>query len=127
MQQLATSGASPSVVADQRGRPTFTRELARATKHLLEARAAYGTYNVTNSGPVLSWAELAREVFRISGRDPDDVAAVTTEEYAAGQAVAPRPKNSALDLAKLESTGYRSEDAVTALRRYCSSSLSQRP
>jgi dTDP-4-dehydrorhamnose 3,5-epimerase len=126
MQRLAEQGVSPSVVGDQIGRPTFTTELARATRHLLDVRAPYGTYNVSNGGAALSWADLAREVFRLSGRDPGDVTTVTTEEYDAGRTSAPRPRNSALDLSKLIATGFEPEDALVALRRYCSSS-SQRP
>jgi dTDP-4-dehydrorhamnose 3,5-epimerase len=33
--------------------------------------------------------------------------------------MAPRPRNSTLDLAKLKATGFRPEEALTALRRYC--------
>ena len=40
MQRLAADGVSPSVVDDQVGRLTFTGELARATRHLLDARRA---------------------------------------------------------------------------------------
>ena len=73
MQRLADNGVSPSVVADQVGRLTFTTELSRATRHLLDAGAAYGTYNLSNGGPVMSWAEIARAVFRLAGRDDADV------------------------------------------------------
>jgi dTDP-4-dehydrorhamnose 3,5-epimerase len=123
MQTLAGNGVSPSVVSDQRGRLTFTTELARATRHLVESGAAFGTYNVTNGGPVMSWQEIAAEVFELSGRSRDDVAATDTESYfaeqtAAGKAVAPRPLSSALDLGKLEATGFEPEDALEALRRY---------
>ena len=62
MLSLAARGINPSVVDDQRGRLTFTSELARAIRHLVETRAPYGTYNVTGSGPVTSWADVARQV-----------------------------------------------------------------
>lgn len=119
MQSLAERGISPSVVDDQVGRLTFTGELARATRHLVESGAAYGTYNVTNEGPATSWADLAREVFRLAGRDPGDVTPVSTEEYAAGKSLAPRPARSVLSLDKLARTGFVPEDALTALVRYC--------
>ncbi len=38
MQRLAGNGVSPSVVSDQVGRLTFTDELVRATRHLLDVR-----------------------------------------------------------------------------------------
>ncbi|WP_296604009.1 bifunctional dTDP-4-dehydrorhamnose 3,5-epimerase family protein/NAD(P)-dependent oxidoreductase [Nocardioides sp.] len=121
MQSLAERGISPSVVDDQVGRLTFTGELSRATRHLVESGAAYGTYNVTNDGPPTSWADLAREVFALTGRDPGDVTPVSTEEYAAGKALAPRPARSVLSLDKLARTGFVSEDARAALVRYCQS------
>ena len=92
MQKLAADGVSPTVVHDQVGRLTFTPELSRATRHLVDAGAPYGVYNVQGSGPVTSWADLAKEVFRLSGRDGDDVTPVTTEEYVDGRAgISPRP------------------------------------
>jgi dTDP-4-dehydrorhamnose 3,5-epimerase len=43
---------------------------------------------------------------------------VSTEQYAAGRPLAPRPRNSVLDLAKLQATGFEPEDAMRALTRY---------
>ena len=45
----------------------------RATRHLLDSAAPYGTYNVSNGGPVMSWADVARAVFALRGRDGSDV------------------------------------------------------
>ncbi|WP_232676583.1 bifunctional dTDP-4-dehydrorhamnose 3,5-epimerase family protein/NAD(P)-dependent oxidoreductase [Nocardioides sp. R-C-SC26] len=118
MARLATDGVSPSVVDDQVGRLTFTDELVRATRHLLDASAPFGTYHVSNGGPATSWAQIAAEVFRLRGRQADDVTAVTTADYFAGKTMAPRPSHSAFDLAKLRATGFDPEDAFTALRRY---------
>lgn len=118
MRRLAAEGASPSVVDDQVGRLTFTSELARATRHLLEGRAPYGTYNVTNSGPPCSWADVARTVFALCGRSAADVASVSTDEYAAGRALAPRPGFSVLATDKLAATGFVSAEADAELRRY---------
>ncbi|SDE19444.1 sugar nucleotide-binding protein [Nocardioides lianchengensis] len=121
MQTLAGNGVSPSVVDDQLGRLTFTTELTRATKHLLDVGAAFGTYNLSNGGKVTSWHEIAAEVYRLSGRSSDDVSPTSTAEYTAGKDMAPRPTNSVLDLAKIEATGFVPEDAFTALARYCTS------
>lgn len=118
MQALAARGVSPRVVDDQVGRLTFTTELARATRHLLESGAPYGTYNVTSAGPAMSWAEVAREVFRLSGRDPADVTRVSTEAFRAGGRTAPRPACSVLALDKLRATGFEPGDAVALLRGY---------
>jgi dTDP-4-dehydrorhamnose 3,5-epimerase len=123
MRGLAEKGVSPSVVDDQVGRLTFTEELSRATRHLVDAGAAYGTYNVTNGGENLSWAGWARAVFELSGRTAADVTATTTQEYAEGvlaqgKPFAPRPLGSRMSLAKLEATGFVPVDAREALARY---------
>jgi dTDP-4-dehydrorhamnose 3,5-epimerase len=111
MHRLAASGASPAVVDDQLGRPTFTADLAQAALHLLAVRAAPGIYHASNSGPVVSWHALAGQVFELSGRDPADVRPVTTAEYLADHpGAAPRPRHSALDTAKLQATGFSPPD-----------------
>jgi dTDP-4-dehydrorhamnose 3,5-epimerase/reductase len=118
MARLARDGVSPAVVDDQVGRLTFTDELARATRHLLEQRAAYGVFHVSNGGDPTSWADVAARVFELCGRDAADVRRVSTEEYFAGKALAPRPLRSEFDLGKLRATGFEPEDAADALERY---------
>ena len=49
----------------QYGRLTFTRDMAEAIFHLLDSGAPFGTYNLTGSDAVRSWADIAREVFSI--------------------------------------------------------------
>lgn len=123
MATLAANGVSPSVVDDQIGRLTFTSELSRAARHLLDVGAEHGIYNVTNGGENLSWAGWAKAVFARCGRHVDDVSATDTASYAAGvlaqgKPFAPRPLGSRMSLAKLEATGFVSQDAHTALDRY---------
>ena len=114
---LAANGVSPSVVSDQVGRLTFADELSRVTRHLIDSGAAFGTYNVSNGGAAMSWAEIAREVFTRCGRSGDDVSETTTAEYAAGVLdkggpFAPRPLRSAMSLDKIRATGFEPEDAL---------------
>jgi dTDP-4-dehydrorhamnose 3,5-epimerase len=118
MQSLAAKGVSPSVVDDQVGRLTFTSELSRATAHLVSSEARFGTYNVTNAGPATSWADLARAIFELSGRSPDDVAGVSTADYSAGKDLAPRPARSSLALDKIRATGFEPANALVQLERY---------
>lgn len=123
MQALAEKGVSPSVVDDQVGRLTFTDELVRATRHLLDSQAPYGTYNVSNGGPAMSWREVAQAVFERSGRSAEDVSGTTTAAYAEGvlaqgNPFAPRPLSSAMSLEKIRATGFEPEDAMAALDRY---------
>ncbi|MET4061159.1 dTDP-4-dehydrorhamnose reductase [Arthrobacter sp. UYP6] len=119
MASLAARGIAPSVVDDQIGRLTFAEDLAAGIRHLLETGAPYGTYNLTNTGPAVSWAEIAREVFRLCGAAPESVTGVSTAEYFAGKdGVAPRPLLSTLDLGKLEGTGFVPAEAVKRLESY---------
>jgi len=119
MLDLARRGINPAVVSDQIGRPTFTAELVRALDHLLATRAAYGTYNVSNGGPPVSWAEFTREIYRRAGL-PNTVADTTTAAYHAGAngVVAPRPLGSTLVLDKLEATGFAPQDWRESLGNY---------
>ena len=81
----------------------------------------------TGSGPAMTWADVARRVFELSGRDPDDVTPVSSEEYAAGQDLAPRPRSSTMSLAKLEATGFTPRPAWEALADYLAQDLDQPP
>jgi dTDP-4-dehydrorhamnose 3,5-epimerase/reductase len=121
MAGLAVSGGSPRVVGDQVGRLTFAGELARATRHLLGTGTPYGTYHVSNAGPPMSWAQVAREVFTLLGRDPGEVREITTAQYAEGRLVAARPASSLLSMRRIEATGFEPSDARAALRRYVTS------
>lgn len=117
MKSLAEKGVKPAVVDDQFGRLTFTTTLADAIKHLLDTHAPYGTYNVTSDGPIQSWHQIAQRVFELTGHAASDVSGQSTDDYAAGKVVSPRPKNSALKLAKIKAAGFAppaSEDALAA-------------
>ncbi len=129
MQKLAGDGVSPTVVDDQVGRLTFTPDLSRATKHLVDHGAPYGIYNVQGSGRVTSWCELAREVFRLSGRAAEDVTPVTTAEYVDGrEGISPRPANGTLDLSKIEAVGFTPGDHLEQLAAYVAGrQAAQRP
>jgi dTDP-4-dehydrorhamnose 3,5-epimerase len=115
---LGARGISPNVVDDQLGRLTFTDELTRAIDHLLSTKSTFGVYNVTNSGPVKSWAEITEEIFADAGFDLS-VGHISTEEYFAGKEnIAPRPVNSDLNLDKIHATGFVSQDWQKELKRY---------
>lgn len=120
MWSLAQSGTDPSVVEDQRGRLTFTDDLARAVRHLLQTRPEYGVYNVTSAGEATTWKQIATRVFAECGHDPGRVTGVTTEEYFSGttEPSAARPRNSVLDLTKIEATGFVPGDQRLRLREY---------
>lgn len=120
MVELAGRGVNPRVVDDQVGRLTFTDELARGIRHLITSDAPYGTYNITCSGEPRSWADIARRVFFLTGNDPARVTPVSTEDYFANatSVVAPRPRNSVLDLGKITAAGFAPADGDALLERY---------
>ncbi|GAB2824473.1 hypothetical protein GCM10027022_13690 [Alpinimonas psychrophila] len=121
MASLADRGIAPSVVNDQIGRLTFTDDLARGIKHLLTSGAAFGTYNLTNAGEPASWADIAAQVFELTGHDPASVTGVSTAEYYAGKdGIAPRPAYSVLDTSRIEATGFAASPWQEKLAGYVS-------
>jgi len=123
MADLAARGVDPRVVDDQFGRLTFTSDLARGILHLIDSRAQYGTYNLTGSGEARSWAQIAKDVFALTGHDPERVSGVSTDEYYSRVEVpvARRPRNSVLDLSKIEATGFSPSDMSESLRHHLGS------
>lgn len=102
-----------TVVADQVGSPTFTRDLAQAIRDLVRMDAR-GTLHVTNEGSC-SWFEFAREILRQAGRDSVRVSPIATVE--AGRP-AKRPAYSVLSPASLHACGLRMRHWRDALGVY---------
>lgn len=109
-----------TVVDDQEGRLTFADQMAAAILHLLDSGAPYGTYDMTGSGAVRTWADIARATFDAANGNGGAVTPVPTAEYYAGATgpVAPRPAHSALDLSKIEATGFHPRDWEEELVEY---------
>ncbi|NYF97376.1 sugar nucleotide-binding protein [Janibacter cremeus] len=120
MARLADEGGAPAVVDDQHGRLALAPQIAEATMHLVGGSAPFGTYNVSQSGESLTWADIAREVFALRGRAREDVSGISTHEYGAP---APRPRHSTLSLERLRGTGFEPLDQLEALREYVASRL----
>ncbi len=114
--------AQVTVVDDQLGRLAFTDQMAAAIFHLLDAGAPYGTYDMTGAGAVRSWADIARVCFEAANDNGRKVVPVSTVEYYASTQgpIAPRPRHSALDLAKLEAAGFKPRDWEEELADYLS-------
>jgi dTDP-4-dehydrorhamnose 3,5-epimerase len=118
MLSLGQKGIAPDVVDDQLGRLTFSDELARAVKYLLENGAEYGVYNMTNAGPIESWADVTEEIFAAASINLP-VGRISTKEYFKGKEnIAPRPKNSDLNLTKLLATGFKPRNWQEELKEY---------
>lgn len=118
MASLAARGIEPSVVNDQVGRLSFTQDIAAGIRHLLDSDAVYGTYNLSNEGEAQSWADIAADVYTLSGHPAEAVTGVSTEEYFRGKLVSPRPANSLLDLTKIKTSGFRPPSAHERLSEY---------
>ena len=119
MKELGEKGVDPNVVNDQIGRLTFTSDLASGIKHLLESKQPYGTYNLTNDGDSVSWADIAKEVYSLTNQDPTRVSGISTEQYYEGkEGIAPRPLQSTLSLDKIKATGFEPREWKQALREY---------
>jgi dTDP-4-dehydrorhamnose reductase len=92
------------VVKDQRGRPTYTDDVARLFKQLLEKhtdqlKASAGeTFHIGNTG-ACSWAEFAVEILKRAGLSHIAVDFVPSTEY---PRPARRPANSVLCLDKFQ-------------------------
>lgn len=112
-----------TVVDDQLGRLTFTDQMALGIFHLLDSAAPWGTYDLTGSGRVASWHDIAAKVFQLRNGNGDAVAPVSTADYYASAAgpIAPRPVHSALDLTKLQEAGFSPRDWEDELTEYVQS------
>lgn len=119
MKRLADMRIDPKVVDDQFGRLTFTSELVRYVDHILIHNIEPGTYNVTNSGKVRSWSDIAKLVFKYAGYEPDRAKSISTDEYKADKDhFAPRPEHSDMNLAKIYKTGFESKGYELLLQEY---------
>lgn len=119
MISLAQKDISPSVVGDQIGRITFTKTLTNAINHVLSAQVPYGTYNLSDGGEPASWADITRAIFKELGRDDLTVTDVATADYFADKPeAAPRPLQSAMDLSKIEASGFALADWREGLHNY---------
>ncbi len=118
MANLAGRGIAPSVVNDQVGRLSFTADIAAGIKHLLESNAGYGTYNLSNDGEPQTWADIAGDVYELTGHSRDAVIGVSTEDYFKDKKAAPRPLASTLELNKIKATGFTPAPANQRLREY---------
>ncbi len=105
------------VVDDQVGSPTYTVDLAKAIRSLLDRIVTgYGVYHISNSGSV-SWYEYAKAILKLSGIKAR-VAPISSKEL---DRPAKRPAMSVMDNSKFEKfTGYKMRGWRAALKEYLS-------
>ncbi len=100
------AGETPTVIADQIGSPTCTADVADCLLALI-ATDAYGTYHLTNAGPVSRY-EFAQALLQLVGL-PVRLQPLPLAQW---QTPAPRPRYSALISWRLEWVG------ITPLRHW---------
>jgi len=111
--KLAGEQGKVRVVNDQRGSPTWARDLAAPIIAIIE-RGLAGVYHVSNSGSC-SWFEFAEAIFSLLGMDVE-VIPISSRELARK---AVRPAYSVFDQAKLKhDTGIEMRNWIDALREY---------
>ncbi|CAI3274568.1 dTDP-4-dehydrorhamnose reductase [Enterococcus cecorum] len=100
MQKLAETRDELTIVNDQFGRPTWTRTLAEFMYFVIDQKAPFGIYHLSNDN-ACSWYEFAKEILK----DTDiKVSPVTSEQF---PQKATRPQYSVMDLSKTKALGFK--------------------
>ena len=107
------TGDEVPLFVDRTVSPSYTPDVATATRRLIEQQAAPGTYHCVNSGTA-TWVEIAQEAARLLGRELR-MQGITLETV---KLKAPRPKFCALSNARLTSAGVAMPSWQDGLRRY---------
>ena len=110
--RISAGGAVP-VFVDRTVSPSYTSDIASATRAVLARNIPTGVYHCVNSGAA-TWAEVAEEAARVLNR-PAVLEPMTLES---ANLKAPRPRYCALSNAKLASLGITMPTWQDALRRY---------
>lgn len=111
MNRLADSYPRLTIVADQFGRPTWTKTLAEFMTYLVDNNAEYGVYHLSNDNSC-SWHEFAVEILK--NRDIE-VAAIESKDF---PQKAYRPKYSVMNLDKAKVTGFKIPTWQEALEEF---------
>lgn len=99
MLRLAKSYDRLTVVADQFGRPTWTKTLADFLLYIYMKHPDYGIYHLSNDGSC-SWYDFACEILK---NNDIEIEPITSVEY---PQKAYRPKNSIMNLEKTKKLGF---------------------
>jgi len=66
MLELGQNQKSVTAVSDKFSKPTYTKDLAKLIRDIIETKPEYGIYHGVNEG-VASWHQFAKEVFKQAG------------------------------------------------------------
>ena len=112
--RIATGSEVP-VFVDRTVSPTYTADVARATRELIDGKVVPGLYHCVNSGAD-TWLDVAEEAARLIGR-PLKAKPLT---LATATLAAPRPRYCALSPARLAAAGIVMPSWKDALARFLS-------
>jgi dTDP-4-dehydrorhamnose reductase len=116
--RLASQQEELRVVDDQRGSPTFTRDLSRAIAQLLD-KDVRGILHVTNSGSC-SWFQVAKKIVETKGLSGRKIRVIPISSSELDRP-ARRPSNSLLDCSRFQKlTGSQMRPWDEALGDYLS-------
>ncbi|MSC30891.1 dTDP-4-dehydrorhamnose reductase, partial [Lacticaseibacillus paracasei] len=111
MLDLAKTHKELTVVDDQYGRPSWTKNLAEFMTFAVDQKLAYGIYHLSNDNSC-NWYEFASAI--LADKDVT-VKPVSSAEY---PQKAWRPRHSILDLSKTKATGFKIETWQDALKEF---------
>lgn len=115
MLRLAETKSEISVIDDQIGSPTYTKDLAVLICEMIKSDK-YGVYHASNEG-YCSWADFAQAIMDYSNL-PVKIKRISSDEY---KTAAVRPLNSRLSKKSLDEAGFcRLPDWHDALKRFLS-------
>jgi dTDP-4-dehydrorhamnose reductase len=106
-------GRDVRVFTDRIVSPSYSKDVAAATRHVVTSVAPTGLYHCANDGHA-SWYEVAKEAAAILGIEPRLVP-ITVDQMPLR---APRPRYCALSTRKLAATGFAMPTWRDALRRW---------
>lgn len=113
MLRLSKEKSEISVVCDQIGSPTYTKDLAKLLCEMISTEK-YGVYHATNEN-FCSWAEFAKAIMEYSGSNTK-IIPINSSEY---KSAAVRPANSRLSKKSLDENGFnRLPSWQDALKRF---------
>lgn len=103
--RLANERTELSIIADQKGAPTYAGDIAQTLLKIVEClhngQHAWGTYHYTGT-PTLSWYEFAKEIVDLANQQDKlmlrKIIPITASEY---PSIARRPYNSELACGKI--------------------------
>lgn len=108
-------GREVRVFHDRVVSPGYVRDVAAATRHLVEQGSAAGLYHCVNSGWT-TWEGIAREVARLMGVEPKLHLVASADVLLK----AARPQYSALSTARMAAAGFPMPTWQNALTRWLS-------